>query len=60
MSQTFNERLNQILPKLISSDLLTNQGLGNEIGFWIFDYPPEREVDVRDFLSGTVLPALPK
>ena len=41
MSQTFNERLNQILPKLTSSDLLTNQGLGNEIGFWIFDYPPE-------------------
>ncbi len=60
MSQDLNERLNQILAKLTSKDLLTNQGLGNEIGFWIFDYPPEREIDVRDFLSGTVLPALPK
>jgi hypothetical protein len=57
MSQTFNERLNQILPKLTSSDLLTNQGLGNEIGFWIFDYPPE-EMAVRAFLQDVVLPAL--
>ena len=37
MSQTFNERLNRILPKLTSSDLLLNRGLGNEIGFWIFE-----------------------
>ena len=43
MSLTFNERLNNILPKLTSSDLLTNRGLGNEIGFWIFDYPPKRK-----------------
>jgi hypothetical protein len=60
MSQTFNERLNQILPKLISSDLLTNQGLGNEIGFWIFDYPPEEEMAMRAFLHDVVMPALGK
>jgi hypothetical protein len=58
MSQTFNERLNQILPKLTSSDLLTNQGLGNEIGFWIFDYPPEEEMAMRAFLQDVVMPAL--
>ena len=60
MSQTFNERLNQILPKLTSSDLLTNQGLGNEIGFWIFDYPPEEEMAMRAFLQEVVLPTLAK
>ena len=60
MSQTFNERLNQILPKLISSDLLTNQGLGNEIGFWIFDYPPEEEMAMRAFLHDVVMPSLGK
>jgi hypothetical protein len=60
MSQDLNERLNQILPRLTSSDLLTNQGLGNEIGFWIFDYPPEDEMIVRDFLQDVVLPALSK
>ncbi|MFZ4537680.1 DUF1788 domain-containing protein [Propionivibrio sp.] len=60
MSQTFNERLNQILPKLTSPDLLTNQGLGNEIGFWIFDYPPEEEMVMRAFLQDVVMPTLGK
>ena len=60
MNFTLEERLNQILPKITSRDFLDSKGLGNEIGFWIFDYPPEREMDVRGFLSGTVLPALGK
>ncbi len=60
MTLTLDERLNQILPRVCSRDFLDSKGLGNEIGFWIFDYPPERELDVRDFLSGTVLPALAK
>ena len=60
MTLTLDERLNQILPRITSRDFLESKGLGNEIGFWIFDYPPEREVDVRDFLTGTVLPALPR
>ena len=58
MTLSLEERLNQILPRITSRDFLDSKGLGNEIGFWIFDYPPEREVDVRDFLTGTVLPAL--
>jgi hypothetical protein len=60
MTLTLEERLNQILPRVTSRDFLDSKGLGNEIGFWIFDYPPERELDVRDFLNGTVLPALGK
>ena len=60
MSLSLEERLNQILPRITSRDFLDSKGLGNEIGFWIFDYPPERELEVRDFLSGTVLPALVK
>ncbi|WP_243738603.1 DUF1788 domain-containing protein [Aquabacterium commune] len=54
------ERLNLILDRITSEEFLQNQGLGNEIGFWIFDYPPECELDVRAFLDGTVLPALGK
>ena len=57
---SLDERLNQILPRVTSRDFLDSKGLGNEIGFWIFDYPPEREMDVRGFYSGTVLPALVK
>lgn len=60
MSSTlsFDERLNQILPRVTSRDFLDSKGLGNEIGFWVFDYPADRELDMRSFLSGTVLPAL--
>lgn len=60
MTTNLDERLNQIIPRITSSDFLKSKGLGNEIGFWIFDYPPEREMDVRDFLNGTVLPSLAK
>ena len=60
MTLTLEERLNQIIPRITSRDFLDSKGLGNEIGFWIFDYPPERELEVRDFLNNTILPALPK
>jgi hypothetical protein len=60
MAQSFEERLNQILPKINSDEFLNSKGLGNEIGFWIFDYPPEREMKMRDFLTRTVLSSLNK
>jgi hypothetical protein len=60
MTLTLEERLNEIIPRITSRDFLDSKGLGNEIGFWIFDYPPEREMDVREFLHGTVLTALEK
>lgn len=60
MTLSLEERLNQILPRITSRDFLDSKGLGNEIGFWVFDYPPERELDVRSFVAGTVLPALAK
>lgn len=60
MALSFEERLNQILPKISSDEFLNSKGLGNEIGFWIFDYPPEREMEMRDFLTRTVLPSLNK
>ncbi|MDD4946835.1 MAG: DUF1788 domain-containing protein [Gallionella sp.] len=55
---TFEERLNQILPRLTSNELLNNQGLSNEIGFWVFDYPPERELEMRAFTTEVIEPAL--
>lgn len=58
MKLTFEERLNQILPRLTSPELLKNQGLGNEIGFWIFDYPPESEMEMRAFRKDVIEPNL--
>lgn len=60
MTTTFEERLNQALPRLASPDVLDNKGAGGEIGFWIFDYPPEREMDMRSWLSEVIEPGLRK
>ncbi|WP_313506180.1 DUF1788 domain-containing protein [Stutzerimonas kunmingensis] len=51
MNQQLQDRLNQIPDKILSEDFLKSQGLGNEIGFWIFDYPAEDELQVRECLS---------
>jgi Domain of unknown function (DUF1788) len=56
----FEDRLNQIIPRLTSNELLNNQGLSNEIGFWVFDYPPESELEMRAFLKDVIEPALAK
>lgn len=60
MTTTFEERLNQALPRLASSDVLDNRGAGGEIGFWIFDYPPEREMEVRAWVAEVIEPGLRK
>ena len=51
MNDPFEERLNKVIDRLVSPELLSNAGLGNEIGFYIFDYPPERELQVRAFMN---------
>jgi hypothetical protein len=51
MSDRLTDRLNQILPRVISDDFLSGRGLGNEIAFYIFDYPPEDELRVREHLG---------
>jgi hypothetical protein len=59
MSDSLNERLNQILPKLITDEFLGGRGIGNEIAFYVFDYLPEFELRVRDYLP-TLMNHLPK
>jgi hypothetical protein len=51
MTATLTERLNQILPRVISDSFLRSVGLGNEIAFYIFSYPPEDELDVRRHIT---------
>ena len=59
MSESLNERLNKILPRVISDEFLSGSGIGNEIAFYVFDYLPEDELRVRDYLR-TLLDHLPK
>ncbi|MDZ4238431.1 MAG: DUF1788 domain-containing protein [Hydrogenophaga sp.] len=60
LTTRFEERLNHILPRLTSPDVLSNQGAGGEIGFWIFDYPPEQEMAMRAWLTDVIEPGLRK
>lgn len=50
MNEKLTERLNKILPRIESKEFLEGSGLGNEISFYIFDYPPEEELMVRDHI----------
>ena len=50
MTDSLTQRLNEILPKITSTEFLSGKGLGNEIAFYIFDYPPEAEIRIRDHI----------
>ncbi|MGN3964699.1 DUF1788 domain-containing protein [Burkholderia gladioli] len=60
MSASFDDRLNQVLPRMLSADVLENEGAGGEIGFWIFDYPPDQEMKVRSWLADVIEPGVRK
>lgn len=51
MDESLQDRLNQIPGKILSQEFLSAQGLGNEIGFWLFDYDPKDELLVRDYIE---------
>ena len=59
MKSDFNERLNKILDRITSDDFLHGKGLGAEIPFYAFDYPPERELEVREHIA-FLLAQIPK
>lgn len=48
-------RLHALPGALLDPNLLNGRGLGNEIGFYIFDYPADREPDVDRALRRTVV-----
>ncbi|ABO55020.1 DUF1788 domain-containing protein [Burkholderia vietnamiensis] len=60
MSASFDDRLNQVLPRMLSADVLENEGAGGEIGFWIFDYPPDQEMKVRGWVADVIEPGVRK
>ncbi|HCD3913695.1 TPA: DUF1788 domain-containing protein [Enterococcus faecium] len=38
-------------PVIQKEDFLLNRGLGNEVGYYIFDYDPKDELIVRDYIN---------
>ena len=45
------DRLDKIFPILMDKRFREGKGLGNEIGFYIFDYDPEDEIIVREHIE---------
>lgn len=48
MSEEIDSKLDSIYPKVKEPSFRENKGLGNEVGYYIFDYPPEFELKVRN------------
>ena len=48
--RSLNDRLQELTQKLTSGELCDSKKLANEINFHIFDYDPEDEYIIRDYL----------
>ena len=53
--RSINDRLQEMTEKINSGNVLESSGLGNEINFRVFDYDPEDEYVVRDYLYNYLL-----
>ena len=51
MSAALGDRLNQVLPRITSDVLLSSEGIGNEIACYLFDYPAQHEIQVREHID---------
>jgi hypothetical protein len=58
---TLEERLELAEQKIKSPGFRENKGLGNEVGYYIFDYPAEEELTIRarvEHIRGRYTPAI--
>ncbi|NLO81520.1 MAG: DUF1788 domain-containing protein [Clostridiales bacterium] len=49
--KTIYERLDEIMQRITTKSFRENTGLGNEVGYYIFDYEPKYEMLVRDYVQ---------
>ena len=52
------DRLKELIKKVNSDEFFNNRGLANEVPFYIFDYNPKYELEIRDFVKNKLLPNL--
>ena len=52
---SLDDRLNQIEDKISEKSFRENKGLGNEVGYYIFDYDPREELYVRNHWKQTLI-----
>lgn len=44
----FNDRLDKMEEEIRKPSLRQSAGRANEVNYWVFDYPPEKELEVRE------------
>jgi hypothetical protein len=49
------DRMKELKKKIGSDRFLNNSGLGNEVPFYIFDYDPKKELNIREFVKNDLL-----
>ena len=54
------KRLNKGLKAITDPAFLTGEGLSNDVPFHIFDYPAQKEVEVREFIQNKLIPKIQK
>lgn len=47
----FINYLNQIENKISEPSFISNTGRANEVNYWVFDYPPDKELEVRSHIK---------
>lgn len=51
-AMNLNERLDQMEAAIHSPSFRKDMGRANEVNYWVFDYPPEQELEVRERIRG--------
>lgn len=47
MKKTFEQRIAELEQTIENQDFWRSDGRANEVNYWVFDYPADRELDVR-------------
>lgn len=53
--EIMKDRFKDLIKKVKSDEFYNNRGLANEVPFYIFDYNPKYELEVRDFVKKKLL-----
>ena len=51
MMASLEERLDQLEAAIKKPTFRQNKGKANEVNYWVFDYPPEKELEVRERIA---------
>ena len=48
---SISERLDAMEAEIRKPRFRESTGMANEVNYWVFDYPPEKELEVRERMS---------